>query len=67
MFTEGFNPYEDLQELKRFAQHADKHLHNLLKNEKQYVIAINSVTDRLERLEQKITLMEKVLNEIARS
>ena len=66
MLTEGFNPYDELQDLKRFAQHADTHLHNLLKNEKQFIIAINSVTDRLEKLEARIKLMEKVLDEIAR-
>ena len=31
MLTEGFNPYDELQDLKRFAQHADTHLHNLLR------------------------------------
>jgi len=66
MLTEGFNPYDELQELKRFAQHADTHLHNLLKNEKQFIIAINSVTDRLEKLEARIKLLEGTINELYR-
>jgi|TARA_B100000424_G_C22898672_1_gene477997 lipopolysaccharide biosynthesis regulator YciM len=61
-----FDPYNELMELKRFAQAADTHISNLLQNEKQFITAINSVSDRLSALTKRIELMEKVLNEIAR-
>jgi lipopolysaccharide biosynthesis regulator YciM len=62
-----FDPYRDLVELKNFATSADTHLGNLLKNEKEIVKAINELSETIKQMKQRITLMEKVLNEIARS
>ena len=61
-----FDPYRDLVELKNFATSADTHLGNLLKNEKEIVNAINELSETIKQMKQRITLMEKVLNEIAR-
>ena len=61
-----FDPYRDLVELKNFAISADTHLGNLLKNEKEIVKAINQISDMQKQLKERMTLMEKVLNEIAR-
>jgi prefoldin subunit 5 len=61
-----FDPYRDLVELKNFATSADTHLGNLLKNEKEIVKAINELSESIKQMKQRITLMEKVLNEIAR-
>ena len=62
-----FDPYRDLVELKNFATSADTHLGNLLKNEKEIVKAINELSESIKQMKQRITLMEKVLNEIART
>ena len=61
-----WDPYKDLVELKNFAVSADTHLGNLLKNEKEIVKAINQISELQKQLKERITLMEKVLNEIAR-
>ena len=61
-----FDPYKDLVELKNFAVSEDTHLGNLLKNEKEIVKAINQISDMQKQLKERMTLMEKVLNEIAR-
>jgi len=61
-----FDPYKDLVELKNFAVSADTHLGNLLKNEKEICKAVNQLSDNLKQLKERITLLEKVLNEIAR-
>ncbi len=60
-----FDPYQELIELKNFAKAADQHLSNLLQNQKQFIQAINSQTDRISALEKRIELMEK-MNETAR-
>ena len=64
--SKDFDPYRDLVELKNFAVSADTHLGNLLKNEKEIVKAINQISDMQKQLKERMTLMEKVLNEIAR-
>ena len=61
-----FDPYQELIELKNFAKAADQHLSNLLQNQKQFIQAINSQTDRISALEKRIELMEK-MNEIGRA
>ena len=60
-----FDPYQERIELKNFAKAADQHLSNLLQNQKQFIQAINSQTDRISALEKRIELMEK-MNETAR-
>ena len=69
MFTppEDFDPYRDLVELKNFAVSADTHIGNLLKNEKEIVKAINELSEAIKAMKKRAELMEKVLNEIARS
>ena len=62
---EDFDPYRDLVELKNFATSADTHIGNLLKNEKEIVKAINEISETQKQIKQRLTLMEKVLNEIA--
>lgn len=69
MFTppEDFDPYRDLVELKNFATSADTHIGNLLKNEKEIVKAINELSEAIKAMKKRAELMEKVLNEIART
>ena len=62
-----WDPYRDLVELKNFASTADVHIANLLKNEKEIVKAINDISEAQKQIKERITLMEKILNEIARS
>jgi hypothetical protein len=64
--TEGFDPMRDLEQLKGFAISADKHLSNLLKNEKEIVSAINSITETQKLIQDKIALIDKVLVQIAK-
>ena len=61
-----FDPYKDLVELKNFAVSTDTHLANLLKNEKEICKAVNQLSDNLKQIKERITLLEKVINEIAR-
>tara|TARA_S200002703_G_scaffold108437_1_gene94229 strand:+ start:1268 stop:1483 length:216 start_codon:yes stop_codon:yes gene_type:complete len=61
-----FDPYRDLVELKTFATTTDTHLANLLKNEKEICKAINQLSDNLKEIKERMTLLEKVINEIAR-
>lgn len=61
-----WDPYRDLVELKNFASTADVHIANLLKNEKEIVKAINDISEAQKQIKERITLMEKILNEIAR-
>ena len=67
MFNKDYSPYDELQELRKFALGADQHIGNLLKNEKQMIKAVNAVHERLERMERRLALMEKVLEELAKA
>ena len=67
MFNKDYSPYDELQELRKFALGADQHIGNLLKNEKEMIKAVNAVHERLERMERRLALMEKVLEEIAKA
>ena len=62
-----FDPYKDLVELKIFAISTDTHLANLLKNEKEICKAVNNLSDSIKEIRERITLLEKVINEIART
>ena len=63
----NFDPYKDLVELKNFAVSADTHIGNLLKNEKEIVKAINELSEAIKAMKKRAELMEKVLDEIART
>jgi len=67
MFNKDYSPYDEIQELRKFAIGADQHIGNLLKNEKEMIKAVNAVHERLEKMERRLTLMEKVLEEIAKA
>ncbi|QDP62439.1 MAG: hypothetical protein Unbinned3585contig1000_7 [Prokaryotic dsDNA virus sp.] len=67
MFNKDYSPYDELQELRKFALGADQHIGNLLKNEKEMIKAVNAVHERLERMERRLALMEKVLEELAKA
>ena len=67
MFNKEFSPFDELEALKKFAIGADQHIGNLLKNEKEMIKAVNAVHERLERMERRLTLMEKVLEEFAKA
>jgi hypothetical protein len=64
--SKDFDPYRDLVELKNFAISTDTHLANLLKNEKEICKAVNNLSDSIKEIKERITLLEKVINEIAR-
>ncbi len=66
MLDKGFDPYEELIQLKKFAVGADQHIGNVLQNEKQMITAVNAVSERMDKLERRMKLMEKVLEEIAK-
>jgi len=59
MIDPNFDPYEELQAIKKYIEVADKHIANLLKNEKEIVFAVNQLSDRMKQLEDR-------LNEITR-
>tara|TARA_R100000742_G_C4164554_1_gene4948 strand:- start:150 stop:356 length:207 start_codon:yes stop_codon:yes gene_type:complete len=67
MFNKDYSPYDEIQELRKFAIGADQHIGNLLKNEKEMIKAVNAVHERLEKMDRRLTLMEKVLEEIAKA
>jgi len=49
-----FDPYEELMELIKFAQSADKHINLLVKNQSQMIIAVNELSAKIEKIEEKI-------------
>lgn len=49
-----FDPYEELMELIKFAQSADKHINLLVKNQSQMIIAVNELSAKIEKIEEKV-------------
>lgn len=64
MLDKNFDPYKELQELKKFAEHVDRHLGNVLRNEKQYIIAINNIAEKQARLENSVKYLKKLIKEM---
>ena len=58
-----WDPYDQLMELIRFANASDVHIKNLLANEKQLITAINNQSEKIEKLENKLKLLDKILQE----
>lgn len=61
-----FDPYEELQSLIKFSLAADKHIKNMLNNEKVLVNELNFMKTKLQHMEERVTAMEEKLYEIAR-
>lgn len=49
-----FDPYAELMELIKFAKSADNHINLLVKNQSQLIIAINELSAKVEKIEEKI-------------
>ena len=59
------DPYQDILELKQFAMRVDEHLNKLIHNQKEFITAINETSDKVKQLQERLQLLEVVLNEIA--
>lgn len=62
MLNEDFNPYDEIIELKKFANQVDKHIVSLLNNQKQFIDAINETSAKVQRLESRLKTIEGVIN-----
>jgi len=61
-----FDPYEELMELKRFAQAADQHIGNLLKNQTEIVRAHNALQNDYQEIKRELRIIKEMLqNETA--
>jgi len=58
-------PYDTLVELVRFAEAADKHLTNMLKNQKLFIEQHNLLKTRVDQLEMRLTAWEAVASAMA--
>lgn len=58
MFEDN-NPYDTLMDLVKFANHADKHLNNLIKNQKVLLETLNKTQEQIELQSKRIDLLEK--------
>jgi len=54
MLNEDFDPLKELEELKKFAKAADKHIAQLHKNQGQILIAVNQLSQTIEEQAQRI-------------
>ena len=62
----SFDPYEELMELKRFAQAADQHIGNLLQNQTQMVKAHNALQQDYQEIKRELRIIKEMLqNETA--
>jgi hypothetical protein len=61
-----FDPYQELQQLIKFSLAADKHIKNMLNNEKVLVNELNFYKTKVKHMEERITAIEEKLYEIAR-
>ena len=60
---QDFDPYEELMELKRFAQAADQHIGNLLKNQTEIVRAHNALQNDYQEIKRELRIIKEMLNE----
>ena len=58
MFEDN-SPYDTLMDLVKFANHADKHLNNLIKNQKVLLETLNKTQEQIELQSKRIDLLEK--------
>lgn len=63
MLNEDFDPLKELEELKKFATSADKHIAQLHKNQGQILIAVNQLAQTIEEQAQRITELTNTLVE----
>jgi vacuolar-type H+-ATPase subunit H len=63
MLNEDFDPLKELEELKKFATAADKHIAQLHKNQGQILIAVNQLAQTIEEQAQRITELTNTLVE----
>lgn len=61
MFNKDYDPYEELEELKKFAVAADMHIVQLMKNQDQMVKQINGMAEDVLRLTQ---INQQLLNQL---
>lgn len=54
-----FDPYDNLMELNKFAKAADVHLTNLLKNQKEIVTAVNNLSKRIDKVNERLKILEE--------
>lgn len=56
-----WDPYEHLMDITKFCNKADEHINHLIKNQKTFVSAINELKEDLKIINQKIDLLEQIL------
>ena len=56
-----FDPYEHLMDITKFCNQADEHINHLINNQKTFVSAINELKEDLKIINQKIDLLEQIL------
>ena len=54
MMNPQFDPYEAISELQTVTALLDGHINALLENQTQIVKAFNSISDRLDKIEEKL-------------
>jgi hypothetical protein len=59
----NWDPYNEIVKLNNFAKAADQHIGNLLQNEKEMVIAINTQSTQIKELQN---IVKELKDEIAR-
>ena len=56
-----WDPYEQLMQITKFCNQADKHLVSLGENQKTMVRTINSLKQEIEQMQKQIDLLEQIL------
>jgi len=60
MFS-NFDPYDQLMQITKFCNQADKHLVSLGENQKEMVKTINNLKEEIHLMQKQIDLLEQIL------
>jgi hypothetical protein len=60
MFS-NFDPYDQLMQITKFCNQADKHLVSLGENQKEMVKTINNLKEEIAMMKKQIDLLEQIL------
>jgi len=56
-----FDPYDQLMQITKFCNQADKHLVSLGENQKEMVKTINTLKEEIAMMKKQIDLLEQIL------
>lgn len=56
-----WDPYDHLMEMTKFCNTADKHIQNLLKNQKVMIETINSLKEDISLMKKQVDLLEEII------